>query len=94
MSIVVVRARSLAETLTVKAHVGEPVGATPVLMLPGWFVVRTSGGGIPVLNEKVSRAYFTKLRGPELAPKLIQQIAHQLEQRCRDVRPRAYCAVD
>jgi hypothetical protein len=74
--------------------VGEPVSASPVVMLPGWYVDRTSGGGIPVLNEKGSRAYFTKIRGRELSAKLLQQIAHQLEQRCRDVEPRAYRPVE
>ncbi len=74
--------------------VGEAVKVQPVLVLPGWYVHRTSGEGIPVLNGKDARGYFTWARGPALSAKLVQQIAHQLEQRCRDVAPRAYAQAD
>jgi hypothetical protein len=70
--------------------VGEPLVVRPVVMLPGWYVDRTAGEGIPVLNEKQAKGYVTKRRGPDLAAKLLQQIAHQLDQRCRDVAARAY----
>jgi hypothetical protein len=69
--------------------VGEPVAVQPVLVLPGWYVHRTSGEGMPVLNGKDAKSYFPRRRGERLPDKLIQQIVHQLDQRCRDVEPRA-----
>ena len=74
--------------------VGERISVQPVLMLPGWYVDRTSGEGIPVLNEKQAKGYFSKRRGPEPSTRLIQQITHQLDQRCRDVAPRAPATED
>jgi hypothetical protein len=69
--------------------VGEPVSVRPVLVLPGWYVNRTSGEGIPVLNGKNPQSYFARARGERLSDKLIQQIVHQLDQRCRDIEPKA-----
>jgi hypothetical protein len=69
--------------------VGEPVAVQPVLVLPGWYVHRTSGEGMPVLNGKEAKSYFPRHGGKRLSDKLIQQIVHQLDQRCRDVEPKA-----
>lgn len=71
--------------------VGEPVSVQPVLALPGWFVKRTKPGGMPVINGKNCSTFFLKFsNGSQLSEKLQTQIAHNVEQRCRNVLPRAY----
>jgi hypothetical protein len=71
--------------------VGEPVQVRPALALPGWFIERTKQGNVIVFNGK-SPHFLAKLQNPTgtLAPQMIQRIAHQLEERCRDVEPVAY----
>jgi hypothetical protein len=69
--------------------VGERVAAQPVVVLPGWFVKRTSGDGIPVLAVRQFKGFLSRMR-PSLNDQLIQRISHQLEQRCRDVEPGSY----
>lgn len=72
--------------------VGESVSVKPVLMLPGWFVERANSGDVLVLNPKEIYRLTDKARTSDavLNPQMIQRIAHQLEQRCRDVEPAAY----
>ncbi len=71
--------------------VGEPVQVQPVLVLPGWYIKRTSGTGIPVINATYIAKFFPKAgQGDHLSAQLIDRIVHQLEQRCRNVVPRAY----
>ena len=71
--------------------VGDRVAVQPLLTLPGWYVKRTTGRGIPVLSGGQIASYFGGLkRDPAMTPEMIQRIAHQLDQRCRDVEPRAY----
>lgn len=65
--------------------VGERVTVEPVLTLPGWFINRTAHDGISVLNPKEIRGFVIHQRGPCLTEKQMKQIAHQLEQKCRDV---------
>ena len=72
--------------------VGEPVGVRPVLVLPGWWVERTSPKGMPVINAKNPEKLFRSLGKTQLSDKLVQQIVHQLDQRCRNVSARAYAA--
>lgn len=72
--------------------VGEPLQVEPILMLPGWFVRRTASEGITVLNPKNAGAYFNRTGKQPLSEKLIKQIVHQLDQRCRNVAPKAYSA--
>jgi hypothetical protein len=81
------QANWLSEELT-KA-VGDPVQVKPVLALPGWFVERTAPPEMLVLNGKSPQAILNKYP-TILEPKMIQRIAHQVEQKCRDVKPRAY----
>jgi sirohydrochlorin ferrochelatase len=81
------QANWLSEELT-KA-VGDPVQVKPVLALPGWYVERTAPPEMLVLNGKSPQAILSKYP-PVLEPKMIQRIAHQVEQKCRDVKPRAY----
>lgn len=70
--------------------VGEPLHVEPVLLLPGWYVNRTAKDGIAVLNPKNAGAYFNRTSRQGLNEKLIKQIVHQLDQRCRNVAPKAY----
>ena len=70
--------------------IGESVHVTPVLALPGWFVEKPKPGIVRVYNGKFPQ-FLTKIYvGPVLSDTLIQRIAHQLEQRCRDVEPTGY----
>jgi nuclease-like protein len=70
--------------------VGEPVDVKPVLALPGWYVERKGPGDVIVINPK-NATFLAESRGrQELTDQMIQRIAHQLEQRCRDVAPLAF----
>jgi hypothetical protein len=70
--------------------VGEQVPVRPVLILPGWYIRRTAGGGMPVFNGKEVRAYLPKVRAGDLSEILVERIRHQLDQRCRSVEPTKY----
>ncbi|MDT3737299.1 MAG: nuclease-related domain-containing protein [Denitratisoma sp.] len=84
------QAKWLKEWLS--SAVGEPLQVEPVLMLPGWYVRRTASEGIAVLNPKNAGGYFNLIAKQTLSEKLIKQIVHQLDQRCRNVAPKAYSA--
>lgn len=85
------QARWLKDWLT--SAVGDAVPVQAVLVLPGWYVNRTSGNGIPVLNEKQLASYIPKLGSSDkLDSSMIQRITHQLDQRCRNLERRAYTA--
>lgn len=71
--------------------VGERLTVQPMLMLPGWYIKRTSAKGILVSNGRHIDSYFAKFSpDPRMTGAMIQRIAHQLDERCRDVEPRAY----
>lgn len=73
-----------------RSAVGEPVDVKPVLALPGWFVERKAPGDVIVINPR-NATFLAEPRGrQELAAQMIQRVAHQLEQRCRDVVPLAF----
>jgi hypothetical protein len=66
----------------------EPVHVTPVLALPGWFVERKGRGDVHVFSGKELRKHLLGLRQAQpVVAEQMQRIAHQLEQRCRTVRP-------
>ena len=66
--------------------VGERVSARAVLALPGWYIERKGVGAVLVMNHKEVQTAIPKARTAQpLRPEQIQRIAHQLEQRCRDV---------
>lgn len=81
------QASSLQKWLS--SAVGEPVEVKPVLAIPGWYIERTSSQGITVINGKNPLNIFGKSNSRELNKKLITQLAHQLDQRCRTVKPQA-----
>src|SRR5688572_23074834 len=71
--------------------VGQPIAVEPVVALPGWFVRRADGEGIPVLACGQVQGYFaSRPRQPSMSAELIQRIVHQLDQKCRDIAPRTY----
>jgi len=66
---------------------GEPVSAVPVLALPGWFVERKGRGAVRVFSGR-ELGLLLKARGNQpLSPDQMQRIVHQVEQRCRNVKP-------
>lgn len=67
---------------------GERVDALPVLALPGWYVDRKGRGPVLVLNGVELRDHLLKARAARpLTEEQVKRIAHQVEQRCRDVKP-------
>ncbi|MDF1556152.1 MAG: nuclease-related domain-containing protein [Deferrisomatales bacterium] len=70
--------------------VGEPVVVRSALALPGWFVERKAPADPVVFNPRNSAFLADPRGGVRLPDPMIQRIAHQLEQRCRNVAPRAY----
>jgi len=70
--------------------VGEPVTAKAILVLPGWFVERPKPGPVIVFNGKNPHFLAKPSQNGQLSPGMIQRIAHQLAQRCRDVEPSGY----
>ena len=69
--------------------VGEAVEVKPILAIPGWYIERSGSQGIIVINGKNPLSIFGKSNGSELNEKLISQVAYQLDQRCRTVKPKA-----
>ena len=80
------QARWLSEWLT--GVTGEKIEATPVLALPGWFVDRRGGGPVMVLSGSEIKNHLLKARkAVPLTEAQVERVAHQVEQRCRDVKP-------
>ncbi|MBJ6751000.1 nuclease-related domain-containing protein [Geomonas anaerohicana] len=69
--------------------VGQPVHVKPVLALPGWFVERKAKD-LLIYNGRNPQYLLKVSSETSLRPEMIQQIAYQIEQRCRDVAPQAY----
>jgi hypothetical protein len=65
--------------------VGEPVKVHVILTFPGWFVINRAKADIKVLNPKAIRAAVVNSRLPALPKQLNERVAHQLDQKCRDV---------
>ncbi|HLX71402.1 MAG TPA: nuclease-related domain-containing protein [Verrucomicrobiae bacterium] len=81
-----IQARAAAKWLGnfLSSAVGERVATQPIVALPGWYVTLKANSDLKVLSGKQVPGYINSM--PEiLTPKLIQQIAHQLDQRCRTV---------
>ncbi|TVQ96669.1 MAG: NERD domain-containing protein [Desulfovibrionales bacterium] len=69
--------------------VGDQVRVHPVLAIPGWYVERTAKPDMYIINGKGAHSVFCKLP-VVLDTCMIQRIAYQVEQKCRDVKPMAY----
>jgi hypothetical protein len=74
----------------VSKAIGEPVSVRPVVALPGWFVERTGRGDVSVISGREAPALLKNTAAGALPDQLLTRIAHQLEQRCRDVEPTQY----
>lgn len=67
---------------------GEPQNVVPVLVIPGWYINRKKKSDLRVGNNK---ELYHLANGPRvLSDKQIQKIAHQVEEKCRDIKPKAY----
>lgn len=86
------QAESLQKWLT--SAVGDVVRVKPVLAVPGWYVDRVGKSDVAVINGKESASYFNANRNYPLDEKMVKRVAHQLEQKCRDVKPKAYKAAE
>lgn len=82
------QARWLAKWMS--RAVGETVHVKPVLALPGWWVDRRSRGDIKVISGKEAKYLLDDQQTEAFSDKLMQQIDHRLEERCRDVEPSQY----
>lgn len=70
--------------------VGDKVGVKPVLALPGWFVELKAKSDVVIINGRNASGTFGKISHTALSEEMIKRIAHQLDQRCRDVAPRYF----
>jgi hypothetical protein len=84
------QAKRQAEWLSkwLRSAVGEAVKVRPVVALPGWFVERVASGGIRVINPKNFRSIAKTKTGSNLSDQMISRIVHQLERKCRNVKPK------
>jgi hypothetical protein len=69
--------------------VGDDISVRAIVALPGWFVKRTSSEGIPIVNPKQFESLFQHIQARPLSTEMIARIAHQLDQKCRDVELQA-----
>jgi hypothetical protein len=70
--------------------VGESVSVKPVLALPGWYIDRKKPSDLLIFNGKNPELLLKWSSNADLSESLVKRIAHQLEQRCRDIEPVAY----
>lgn len=82
------QAKWLAQWLS--SAVGGTVGVKPVLALPGWYVELKAKSDVVIINGRNASGIFGKISHTALSEEMIKRIAHQLEQRCRDVAPRYF----
>lgn len=69
--------------------VGVQITAKAVLALPGWFVDRKAKDQL-IYNGRNPQYLLKITTETPLSPEMIQRVAHQVEQRCRDVDAQAY----
>ena len=79
-------AKCLSRELT--SAIAQEVAVEPMLALPGWFIKKRIGRGpVFVINPVKPQQFFMQPNRQCLSADRIQQIAHQLEQLCRNVEP-------
>lgn len=64
---------------------GEPLAVRAIVVLPGWFVKRTSSDGISVVNPNQFSSLFEHIQPRHLSESKLTRIDHQIEQKCRDI---------
>jgi hypothetical protein len=70
---------------------GTPVMAVPVVALPGWYVERKGAGNVNVFSGKELQTNLLKIRRAQaVTDSHLRQIAHQLDQRCRNIKPQLF----
>ena len=81
------QARQQADRLRafLSSAVGESVEVQAILTFPGWFIINRAKADIKVLNPKAIRAAVINSRLPTLSKQMNERIAHQLDQKCRDI---------
>lgn len=80
-----IEAKCLSELPT--NAIGEPVEVEPMLALPGWFIKERIGRSpVFVFNPSKPHRFFLQDR-QRLSQQLMQRIAHQIENLCRDIKP-------
>lgn len=86
------QARRQAEWLAkwLSSAIGEQVQVRPVLALPGWYIERLKPSDVIIYNGKSPLSWASIKPETPLSDSMIQRIAHQIEQKCRDVEPCAY----
>ncbi len=69
------------------AAMGETIQTEPILALPGWFLSKRIGRGkVFVINPAKPKRFFVLSR-QVFSDTRVSQLAHHLEQLCRDVQP-------
>jgi len=68
---------------------GEKISVRPVVALPGWYVTRTAKEGIPVINPKQFSGLMRYYNRQGLNDAQIKRVVHQIDQRCRNIEPKA-----
>jgi hypothetical protein len=86
------QARRQAKWLSkwISSAVGEQISVKPVVALPGWFVERAGRGDVIVISGREAPSLLKGWQSTAFSAQQIARIAHQLEQRCRDVEPTQY----
>ena len=86
------QAKRQAKWLTkwLSSAVGESIGVRPVVALPGWYVERTGRADVTVISGREAPALLKGWQSVPFSDQMMTRIAHQLEQRCRDVEPTLY----
>ncbi len=65
--------------------IGEPVKVGAILTFPGWLVSSRVKTEIKVLNPKGIRSAIRDSKRPAVSKQILDRVAHQIDQRCRDV---------
>jgi hypothetical protein len=86
------QARRQAEWLAkwLSSAVGEQVRVRPVLALPGWYIESLKPSDVILYYGKNPFGWAGIRPNSPLSDSLIQRIAHQIDQKCRDVEPSGY----
>jgi hypothetical protein len=77
------QAARLSKFLATELKAPQPV--TPVITLPGWYVINRGKGDVVVANPKLLDREILTHEAPVLSPDRIRDIARILEHKCRDV---------
>lgn len=70
--------------------VGTPVEAKAVVALPGWYVERRAKSDVRVISGREAKSLMSGWHGALLSDEMMARIAHQLEERCRNLEPTQY----